>query len=81
MKSMGKMRSLAPQLESLKAQYKTDKVQLQKSYHAVVQRRIKLILPPLVFPSSYNCDLFSLYKLLLLDLAMRHSPGFGFGPT
>ena len=74
MKSMGKMRSLAPQLESLKAQYKTDKVQLQKATMQLYKAN-KINPASSCFPVLIQLPIFfSLYKLLLLDLAMRHSP-------
>ena len=71
---MGKMRSLAPQLESLKAQYKTDKVQLQKATMQLYKAN-KINPASSCFPVLIQLPIFfSLYKLLLLDLAMRHTP-------
>ena len=74
MKSMGKMKSLGPEIENLKTRFKDDKQQLQREM-------MKLYKSNGVNPASSCFPIliqipifFSLYKLLLLDLAMRHSP-------
>ena len=74
MKSMGKMKGLGPEIENLKTRFKDDKQQLQKEM-------MKLYKSNGVNPASSCFPIliqipifFSLYKLLLLDLAMRHSP-------
>ena len=73
-KSMSKMKVLAPQLNILKEKWKEDKVQLQKE-------TMKLYKTNGVNPMSSCFPIllqipifFSLYKLLLLDIAMRHAP-------
>ncbi len=74
MKSMGKMRSLAPQMETIKAQYKTDKVQMQKATMELY-RKNGVNPASSCFPIMVQIPIFfALYKLLLLDLSMRHSP-------
>ena len=74
MKSMGKMKSLGPQLEIIKARYKEDKQQMQKEimkiYKANGVNPAASCFPVLVQIPIF----FSLYKLLLLDVAMRHAP-------
>jgi len=73
-KSMSKMKVLAPQLNIIKEKWKEDKVQLQKE-------TMKLYKTNGVNPMSSCFPIllqipifFSLYKLLLLDIAMRHAP-------
>ncbi len=74
MKSMGKMKGLGPEIENLKSRFKDDKQQLQremmKLYKANGVNPASSCFPILVQIPIF----FSLYKLLLLDLAMRHSP-------
>ena len=74
MKSMGKMKSLGPEIENLKTRFKDDKQQLQremmKLYKANGVNPASSCFPILIQIPIF----FSLYKLLLLDLAMRHSP-------
>ena len=74
MKSRGKMKGLGPEIENLKARFKDDKQQLQremmKLYKANGVNPASSCFPILVQIPIF----FSLYKLLLLDLAMRHSP-------
>ena len=74
MKSMGKMKSLGPEIENLKTRFKDDKQQLQKEmmklYKANGVNPASSCFPILIQIPIF----FSLYKLLLLDLAMRHSP-------
>ena len=74
MKSMGKMKSLGPEIENLKSRFKDDKQQLQKEMMKLY--RVNGVNPASsCFPILIQIPIFfSLYKLLLLDLAMRHSP-------
>ena len=73
-KSMSKMKVLAPQLNIIKEKWKEDKVQLQKEtmklYKANGVNPMSSCLPILLQIPIF----FSLYKLLLLDIAMRHAP-------
>lgn len=73
-KSMGKMKVLAPQLKIIQERWKEDKVQIQKEtlkiYKANGVNPMSSCLPILVQIPIF----FSLYKLLLLDIAMRHAP-------
>ena len=74
MKSMGKMKSLGPEIENLKTRFKDDKQQLQKEMMKLY--RVNGVNPASsCFPILIQIPIFfSLYKLLLLDLAMRHTP-------
>ena len=74
MKSMGKMKGLGPEIENLKSRFKDDKQQLQKEMMKLY--RVNGVNPASsCFPILVQIPIFfSLYKLLLLDLAMRHSP-------
>ena len=74
MKSMGKMKGLGPEIENLKARFKDDKQQLQREMMKLY--KINGVNPASsCFPILIQIPIFfSLYKLLLLDLAMRHSP-------
>ena len=74
MKSMGKMKSLGPEIEILKTRFKDDKQQLQKEMMKLY--RVNGVNPASsCFPILIQIPIFfSLYKLLLLDLAMRHTP-------
>ncbi len=73
-KSMSKMKVLAPQLNIIKEKWKGDKVQLQKEtmklYKANGVNPMSSCFPILLQIPIF----FSLYKLLLLDIAMRHAP-------
>ena len=73
MKSMGRMKKIAPEIENLKAQFKTDKQQLQREMIKLYKERginpASSCLPILLQIPIF----FSLYKLLLLDIAMYHS--------
>ena len=73
-KSMSKMKVLAPQLNIIKEKWKEDKVQLQKEtmklYKANGVNPMSSCFPILLQIPIF----FSLYKLLLLDIAMRHAP-------
>ena len=74
MKSMGKMKGLSKPLEAIKTRYKDDKQQMQKEimklYRANGVNPASSCFPILIQIPIF----FSLYKLLLLDLDMRHSP-------
>ena len=73
-KSMSKMKVLAPQLNIIKEKWKGDKTQLQKETMKLYRQNnvnpMSSCLPILVQIPIF----FSLYKLLLLDIAMRHAP-------
>ena len=73
-KSMGKMKVLQPEMNRLKELHKNDKQELQKSL-------MKLYKSEGINPASGCLPIliqipifFSLYKLLLLDISMRHAP-------
>ena len=74
MKSMGKMKGLGPEIENLKTRFKDDKQQLQREMMKLY--KVNGVNPASsCFPILVQIPIFfSLYKLLLLDLAMRHSP-------
>ena len=73
-KSMGKMKSLGQEIENLKTRFKDDKQQLQREMMKLY--KVNGVNPASsCFPILIQIPIFfSLYKLLLLDLAMRHSP-------
>ena len=73
MKSMGKMRKLGPEIENIKAKYKDDKQQQQKEMMKLY--KVNKINPASsCFPILVQIPIFfSIYKLLLLDVDMRHS--------
>ncbi len=73
-KSMGKMKVLQPEMTRLKELHKNDKQELQKAM-------MKLYKSEGINPASGCFPIlvqipifFSLYKLLLLDISMRHAP-------
>ena len=74
MKSMGRMKKISPQLENLKARFKDDKTQLQKEMLKLYsENRINpaaSCLPIIIMIPFF----FGIYKLLLIDSAMRHAP-------
>ena len=74
MKSMGKMRKLGPEIENIKAKYKDDKQQQQKEMMKLY--KVNKINPAASwFPILIQIPIFfSLYKLLMLDVAMYHAP-------
>ncbi len=74
MKSMGKMKGLGPEIENLKTRFKDDRQQLQREMMKLY--KVNGVNPASsCFPILVQIPIFfSLYKLLLLDLAMRHSP-------
>ena len=73
-KSRGKMKVLQPEMNRLKELHKNDKQELQKSlmklYKSEGINPASGCLPILVQIPIF----FSLYKLLLLDISMRHAP-------
>tara|TARA_B100000941_G_scaffold185718_1_gene133564 strand:- start:643 stop:1194 length:552 start_codon:yes stop_codon:yes gene_type:complete len=71
---MGKMKGLGPEIENLKTRFKDDKQQLQREMMKLY--KVNGVNPASsCFPILVQIPIFfSLYKLLLLDLAMRHSP-------
>ena len=73
MKSMGKMRKLGPSIENIKVKYKDDKQQQQKEIMKLY--KVNSINPASsCFPILVQIPIFfSIYKLLLLDVDMRHS--------
>ena len=74
MSSMARMRAIAPELEVLKSRFKSDKAQMQKEtlklYRAHGVNPASSCLPILITIPFF----FGIYKLLLLDVAMRHAP-------
>ena len=74
MKSMAAIKALTPQMNLIKDKYKEDKQQQQKEilkiYKANKVNPAASCLPILIQIPIF----FSLYKLLLLDLSMRHAP-------
>ena len=74
MRGMAKMRGLAPELEIIKSKFKDDKVQMQKEtmklYRANGVNPASSCLPILITIPFF----FGIYKLLLIDVAMRHAP-------
>ena len=73
-KSMSKMKVLAPQLNIIKEKWKEDKVQLQKETMKLYKSNGVNPMSS-CFPILFQIPIFfSLYKLLLLDIAMRHAP-------
>ena len=74
MGSMAKMKKLGPQLEGLKSKYKDDKQQLQKEMMKLY-RENGVNPAASCFPILIQIPVFfSLYKLLMIDIAMRHAP-------
>ena len=67
------MKSLGPEIENLKTRFKDDKQQLQREMMKLY--KVNGVNPASsCFPILIQIQFFSLYKLLLLDLAMRNSP-------
>tara|TARA_B100000809_G_scaffold59905_1_gene56441 strand:- start:448 stop:2136 length:1689 start_codon:yes stop_codon:yes gene_type:complete len=73
-KSMGKMKVLQPEMTRLKELHKNDKQELQKAMMKLY--KTEGINPASgCFPILVQIPIFfSLYKLLLLDISMRHAP-------
>ena len=74
MGSMAKMKHLAKPMADLKSKYKDDKQQLNKEMMKLY--RDNGVNPAAsCFPILIQIPIFfSLYKLLMIDIAMRHAP-------
>ncbi|HEY1838261.1 MAG TPA: membrane protein insertase YidC [Rhizomicrobium sp.] len=75
-RSMSKMKKLQPQMESIKQRFADDKVQQQQEIMALYKREkinpVSGCLPMLLQVPVF----FSLYKVLLVTIEMRHAPLF-----
>ncbi|HEX3674062.1 MAG TPA: membrane protein insertase YidC [Rhizomicrobium sp.] len=75
-RSMSKMKKLQPQMESIKERFADDKVQQQQEIMALYKREkinpVSGCLPMLIQVPVF----FSLYKVLLVTIEMRHAPLF-----
>jgi YidC/Oxa1 family membrane protein insertase len=76
-KSMSRMKKLQPQVEALKARFADDKVRQQQEMMELYKREkvnpVSGCLPMLVQIPVF----FSLYKVLLVTIEMRHAPFIG----
>src|SRR5579872_6262095 len=76
-RSMSKMKKLQPEMERLRERFKTDKVQQQQALMKLYQKEkvnpVSGCLPMLIQIPVF----FSLYKVLLVTIDMRHAPFFG----
>ena len=76
MKSMARIKLLGPEMEIIKTKYKDDKQQQQKEIMKLYSTN-KINPAASCLPIFIQIPIFfSLYKLLLLDIAMRHAPFF-----
>ena len=76
MKSMARIKALTPQMNIIKDKYKEDKQQQQKEIMKLYKQN-SVNPASSCFPILIQIPIFfSLYKLLLLDIAMRHAPWF-----
>ena len=76
MKSMGRIKALTPQMNIIKDKFKQDKQQQQKEIMKLYKQN-SVNPASSCFPILIQIPIFfSLYKLLLLDIAMRHAPWF-----
>lgn len=76
MKSMGRIKALTPQMNIIKDKFKEDKQQQQKEIMKLYKQN-SVNPASSCFPILIQIPIFfSLYKLLLLDIAMRHAPWF-----
>ena len=74
MKSMARIKALTPQMNIIKDKYKEDKQQQQKEIMKLYKQN-SVNPASSCFPIFIQIPIFfSLYKLLLLDIAMRHAP-------
>ncbi len=74
MKSMSAIKALTPQMNLIKEKYKSDKQQQQKEIMQLYKKN-KVNPAASCLPIMVQIPIFfSLYKLLLLDLSMRHAP-------
>ncbi|HEX5281784.1 MAG TPA: membrane protein insertase YidC [Micropepsaceae bacterium] len=76
-RSMSKMKKLQPEMERLRERFKTDKVQQQQELMKLYQKEkvnpVSGCLPMIIQIPVF----FSLYKVLLVTIDMRHAPFFG----
>ena len=76
-RAMSKMKKLQPEMERLRERYKDDKVKQQQELMALYQKEkvnpLAGCLPMLIQIPVF----FSLYKVLLVTIDMRHAPFFG----
>jgi len=76
-RAMSKMKKLQPEMERLRERYKDDKVKMQQELMALYQKEkvnpLAGCMPMLVQIPVF----FSLYKVLLVTIDMRHAPFFG----
>ena len=76
-RSMSKMKKLQPEMERLRERFKEDKVQQQQEMMKLYQKEkvnpLAGCLPMLIQIPVF----FSLYKVLLVTIDMRHAPFFG----
>ena len=76
-RSMSKMKKLQPEMERLRERFKNDKVQQQQALMQLYQKEkvnpVSGCLPMLIQIPVF----FSLYKVLLVTIDMRHAPFFG----
>ena len=71
---MGKMKILAPQMNIIKEKWKHDKAQQQKELLQLYKKN-KINPASSCLPILIQIPIFySIYKLLLIDIAMRHAP-------
>jgi YidC/Oxa1 family membrane protein insertase len=74
---MSKMKKLQPEMERLRERFKTDKVQQQQALMQLYQKEkvnpVSGCLPMVIQIPVF----FSLYKVLLVTIDMRHAPFFG----
>ena len=76
-RAMSKMKKLQPEMERLRERYKDDKVKMQQELMQLYQKeRVNPLagcMPMLIQIPVF----FSLYKVLLVTIDMRHAPFFG----
>lgn len=76
-RSMSKMKKLQPEMERLRERFKNDKVQQQQALMQLYQKEkvnpVSGCLPMVIQIPVF----FSLYKVLLVTIDMRHAPFFG----
>ena len=76
-RSMSKMKKLQPEMERIRERFKTDKVQQQQALMQLYQKEkvnpVSGCLPMVIQIPVF----FSLYKVLLVTIDMRHAPFFG----
>jgi YidC/Oxa1 family membrane protein insertase len=76
-RAMSKMKKLQPEMERLRERHKDDKVKMQQELMALYQKEkvnpLAGCMPMLVQIPVF----FSLYKVLLVTIDMRHAPFFG----